>query len=409
MLSNRRKKPLKVLFLSEACVLDPNSGAAISVLNWLHVLQANGHSCHSVTMTLFDGKSEFPLKREIFPDLDVQASVGQRIRATVRGIEHNIYNVGTSIGPNVPVELVNGFMAAAAEDIRRIRPDVIISYGTANLVPLRRMAADMGAKTIFYLANSTYGESRRDALAAVDTFAVPSNALGEYYERLHGIKGWTVIPSRVPQYFSKQALSREFLLARKRHGFVTMVNPSVSKGGAVFLQIANQAKPRLPNVTFLAVESRATRQEIEAEITNVNLLDNVWWVQRQRSMRSVYRRTALLLVPSLTFEASSRVIAEAQLAGIPVLATKNGGIPEQLNGAGFQFPVPALGPDYRRLPSPQTVAPWVDTIGQLLAGDDKIYLAECRRALDAAGRHDQVAVDKAICDLVEHTPSQAAA
>ncbi|MCB9930937.1 MAG: glycosyltransferase family 4 protein [Alphaproteobacteria bacterium] len=402
-------KRLKVLFLSECCVLDPNSGAAISMLNWLHVLKARGHSCYSVTMSLFDGQAEFPLRREIFPDLDVQASVGQRIRTVVQGIEHNIYNVGTSIGPKVPVDRVEGFMAAAAEDIRRIRPDVVIGYGTPNLVPLRRLAADQGARTIFYLANASYGEDRKAALDAVDTFVVGSNAIGEYYRRLHGIDAWTVIPSRVRDYFRRPDLSREFLLARKRQGFVTMVNPSVAKGVGVFLQIANYTKPRFPNLTFLAVESRVTRQEIEAEITNVNLLDNIWWVQRQRNMRSVYQRSALILVPSLTFEASSRVIAEAQRAGIPVLATDVGGNSEQLNGGGFLFPRPELGSDLRRLPGAGDVMPWVDKIAHLLGGDDKHYLAACRKGLEAGSRHDQASVDRAIFQLVEQAPTRIAA
>ncbi|MEZ5676402.1 MAG: glycosyltransferase [Thalassovita sp.] len=58
------------------------------------------------------------------------------------------------------------------------------------------------------------------------------------------------------------------------------------------------------------------------------------WVQRQTNIRAVLARTAVLMVPSIYFEAAGRVIAEAMLAGIPVLATRNGSIPEQLNGGG---------------------------------------------------------------------------
>ena len=100
----------KVMFLSEACVLDPNSGAAIEMWTWLQVLQSRGFSCSSVSMSLFDGKDEFPVKKEIFPDLDFAGTVGQRIRSEINGIEHNIFNTGTSIGPKISVELVNGFV-----------------------------------------------------------------------------------------------------------------------------------------------------------------------------------------------------------------------------------------------------------------------------------------------------------
>lgn len=388
------------MFLSDSCILDPNSGAAMEMLAWLQVLQARGCTCYSVTMSLFDGAAEFPIRKEIFPDVDMAQTAGQRIRTVVQGIEHNIFNAGTTIGAKVAADMVKAFVAAAAEDIRRIRPDVVIGYGMASLVPLRQLAKSLGARTLFYLCNLSYGAERRACLDAVDRFVVPSRAVGQHYEDLHGITGWAVVRTRIVPPFDRRALSRDLFLSRRRHGFVTMINPTLSKGGAVFLQIANQTRGRLPNVTFLAVESRGTRAAIEAQVNNANLLTNLWWIQRQRDMRPVYRRTALLLVPSLWFEAAGRVVAEAQASGIPVLATDNGGIPEQLNGGGFLFPRPDAGPDFRTLPSAETVMPWVDRIVEMLAGTDAAYLAACDRALAAAEMFRPQEIDEAIASVV---------
>lgn len=390
----------KVMLLSEACVLDPNSGAAIEMWTWLQVLQSRGFSCSSVTMSLFDGTEEFPVKKEIFPELDVAGTVGQRIRSVVNGVEHNIFNTGTTIGPKVSVELVNGFIKSAAEDIRRIRPDVVIGYGTANLVPLRKLSQSLGAKTVFYLCNPSYDESRQSSLDAVDAFVVPSDAIGQLYKDREAIQNYQIIRNRVRPFFSPRSLSRDLLLARKRHGFITMINPSLEKGAALALQIANQSKAQFPNLTYLMVESRSGQTDVEGYINNANLLQNVWWVQRQRDMKQVYRRTALLLVPSLWFEAAGRVVAEAQLSGIPVLATDSGGIPEQLNGGGYTFSTPDLGAGYQQIPGPDVVRPWIDRIGKLITGNDEEYLGECERSLEAAQPFNPSVVDQSIIELI---------
>ena len=390
----------KVMFLSEACVLDPNSGAAIEMWTWLQVLQSRGFSCSSVTMSLFDGTEEFPVKKEIFPDLDVAGTVGQRIRSVVNGVEHNIFNTGTTIGPKVSVELVNGFIKSAAEDIRRIRPDVVIGYGTANLVPLRKLAQSLGAKTVFYLCNPSYDEGRKASFDAVDAFVAPSDAIGQLYKDRDAIQSYHIIRNRVRPYFSPRSLSRDLLLARKKHGFITMINPSLAKGAALALQIANQSKAQFPNLTYLMVESRSGQADIEEYINNANLLQNLWWVQRQRDMKQVYRRTALLLVPSLWFEAAGRVIVEAQLSGIPVLATDSGGIPEQLNGGGYIFPTPELGAAYQQIPEPEIVRPWIDRIGKLITGSDDEYLGECERSLKAAQQLHPSVIDRSIIQLI---------
>jgi glycosyltransferase involved in cell wall biosynthesis len=351
-------------------------------------------------MSLFDGTEEFPVKKEIFPDLDVAGTVGQRIRSVVNGVEHNIFNTGTTIGPKVSVELVNGFIKSAAEDIRRIRPDVVIGYGTANLVPLRKLAQSLGAKTVFYLCNPSYDEGRKASFDAVDAFVAPSDAIGQLYKDRDAIQSYHIIRNRVRPYFSPRSLSRDLLLARKKHGFITMINPSLAKGAALALQIANQSKAQFPNLTYLMVESRSGQADIEEYINNANLLQNLWWVQRQRDMKQVYRRTALLLVPSLWFEAAGRVIVEAQLSGIPVLATDSGGIPEQLNGGGYIFPTPELGAAYQQIPEPEIVRPWIDRIGKLITGSDDEYLGECERSLKAAQQLHPSVIDRSIIQLI---------
>lgn len=374
----------RVLFLSEACILDPNSGAAIEMLGWLNILQAHGYECYSTTLSIFDGQEEFPLQQEIFPTVNMGENIGKRIRTFLNNVEHNVFYGGSTVGPKIPVDQINGFVRSAAEDIRRIQPDVVLGYGGTNLVPLRRLAKSLGAKTIFNLHNASYGIEKRGSFEEIDKIITPSHALKELYEERFGFDMIDVVHNRVRRVLDKKSLRNSYLLERRRKGFVTMINPSVLKGGALFLQIANQAKPRLPETMFLAVESRGDQTMIENQVNGANQLSNIWWVQRQRNIKALYDRVSVLLVPSIYFEAAGRVIAEAQLAGIPVLATNNGGIPETLNGAGYLFDIPkSLTENVYSVPTPEEVTEWVDQLHTLMT-DDKAYTTACKAALKAA-------------------------
>jgi glycosyltransferase involved in cell wall biosynthesis len=370
------------------CVLDRNSGAAIEMLDWLSMLSANGYASSSVTMSLFDGAEEYPFQMEIVPSVAPNDHIGSRIRLNRDGVEHNIFNVGTSIGRNVSPELVSKFIASAAEDIRRIRPSVVIGYGSRNLGPLRKLARDLGASTIFYLANDSYTVEKRDCFASIDEIVTPSNALSKLYKDRLGFD-CCVIGNYLKDFTDLKKPTSEEVSLRRKTGFVTMVNPSLVKGGLFFLQIAAVMEKLAPNLTFLSIESRITREQMEGYVNNASSLKNVWWVQRQSDMHRVYQRSSLLLMPSLWFEAAGRIVPEAQMHGIPVLAHRVGALPDQMGNGGELFDIPdRLAGKFGLLPTPQEIAPWVSTITAML-GDDKQYKTMSRRALKAAAAsHD---------------------
>jgi glycosyltransferase involved in cell wall biosynthesis len=60
------------------------------------------------------------------------------------------------------------------------------------------------------------------------------------------------------------------------------------------------------------------------------------------------------------------VAVEALINGIPVLASRRGGLPEVLERVGFLFDVPErYTPESRQVPTADEVAPWVQTIIRL--------------------------------------------
>jgi glycosyltransferase involved in cell wall biosynthesis len=118
-----------------------------------------------------------------------------------------------------------------------------------------------------------------------------------------------------------------YIVDENSHEFVTMINPIVVKGIVPFLSVAAAQ----PHRQFLAVEGWGTPPEIRSAVDRIV---NLTHMHKQLDMRNVYGRTHILMVPSQWDEAFGRVITEAQINGIPVLASKVGGIPEAVGAGG---------------------------------------------------------------------------
>jgi glycosyltransferase involved in cell wall biosynthesis len=107
--------------------------------------------------------------------------------------------------------------------------------------------------------------------------------------------------------------------------YVTMINTHPIKG----IDIFNAVAKKMPAVNFLIVDSWTDVPPYVQQSSNIRH-------QRfTRNVRDIYSMTKLLLVPSLCEEGPTRVITEAAINGIPVIANKIGSIPE--NGRMVQL------------------------------------------------------------------------
>lgn len=109
-------------------------------------------------------------------------------------------------------------------------------------------------------------------------------------------------------------------------GAVTLVNPIPAKGVVTFLQLAR----RSPERAFLAVEGWYPA-ELPAEL----LKKNVRYLAPMSDMKSVWKQTRVLLIPSRLSEAFGRVAVEAGQYGIPSIASDRGGLCEAVGGGGI--------------------------------------------------------------------------
>jgi glycosyltransferase involved in cell wall biosynthesis len=164
-----------------------------------------------------------------------------------------------------------------------------------------------------------------------------------------------------------------------------MVNPCAVKGISIFLELAR----RLPGVEFAAIPTWGTTaedREALGKVPNVSVLEPV------DDIHDLLMQTRVALVPSLWAEARSRVILEAMVRGIPVMASKVGGLSEAKLGVDYLLPVNPVvryraTVDHLMVPSAdipaQDMGPWLAALERLVT-DRAHYEELSRQSAEAA-------------------------
>ena len=138
------------------------------------------------------------------------------------------------------------------------------------------------------------------------------------------------------------------------------------KGAEIALALV-EARPDIP---FLIVEGwplpRGWRNDSMDVQARLRSRANVTWQRSVADMRKIYSRTRILLAPSLWDEAWGRVVTEAQISGIPVLASDRGGLPE------------SVGPGGRLVSQDAPVGEWVRQLSAMW--DDGVSYAQLSHA-----------------------------
>lgn len=278
-----------------------------------------------------------------------------------------------------------GLRAYFSEQLRGFEPDIVIT-STDDPAQLMLLAGlEHRASRVVYLARATLAvpfgpdsafpnAAARNILARADGFVGVSQYVADYLRKFGEIDAVHVPISLM------EAGPRPPALGRLQNEFIVIVNPCAVKGIEIFLALAD----RMPEVQFAAVPTWGTtaedRRALEAR-PNVTVLPPVDDINR------LFNRTRVLLVPSLWAEARSRIVVEAMLRGIPVIASQVGGIPEAKLNVPYLLPVTPIERyrhelDEHMVPvaevPPQDIEPWERTLRQLL--DDPAHYEEISRA-----------------------------
>jgi surfactin synthase thioesterase subunit/glycosyltransferase involved in cell wall biosynthesis len=348
----------------------------------LEALAAHGHECRAVSRLEKFGQAE--------QENLLQALSARGISAKEHdGVVHfSLHGVDVHVLANHP-----HLRAYFNSQIAAFRPEIILT-STDDPAQLLLESALRSAARVVYLARATIAvpfgpdsaftsRAKTAQLANVDGIVGVSQYVADYIKRWSGIEAIHVpISLQDPGPYPE--------LGSFDNEFVTMVNPCAIKGISIFLDLAE----RMPNIPFAAVPTWGTSTEDRSALA---VLPNVTLLKAVDRIDELLARTKVLLVPSLWAEARSRIIVEAMLRGVPVLAANVGGIPEAKLGVDYLLPVKPIEKylpqvDAQMVPIPivpkQDIRPWQNALERVTA-DREHYAALSKASRVAALNYTQ--------------------
>ena len=118
--------------------------------------------------------------------------------------------------------------------------------------------------------------------------------------------------------------------------YVTVINICGLKGGLILNQIIKNTNINIP---FILIDSQnghdTTNQTLEKLIKERNLQETghrSMYIKGMSDIKPIYKKTKILLIPSLVDETFCRVGYEGMMNEIPILSTKNGNLKYLLDG-----------------------------------------------------------------------------
>jgi glycosyltransferase involved in cell wall biosynthesis len=259
-----------------------------------------------------------------------------------------------------PVYRTRNFEVAVPQLIKDVKPDIVV-INSGLPMHLATVFTSLGVPTLVYIRDAEFhtwgGAFCRDSLVG---YVTTSQALASRVEETFGVRPICVPPIVIPELYKVNSSRRN----------VTFVGPVPVKG----LDIALDLAAHRPDIPFAFVESwpiskhfRYTRNRQIRQVPNITLH------KPTQDMRSIYRNAKLVLVPSQWFEGWGRIVSEAQVSGIPILASNIGGLPE------------AVGPGGILLDPNAKVETWASALSQLW-DDTSEYEQRSYLALSHASR-----------------------
>ena len=192
------------------------------------------------------------------------------------------------------------------------RRGIVSPVSTRGILTLQRLAYAAGHRVV---ANSAAAAAqlRREGVSSTRIAVVPNGI---------ELAGFTVRPPGPGQVVT------------------TVANLRRGKGHDVLLRAAAKVLRRHPGVRFLLVGDGPLKGELEGEARVLGIAGSVDFVGHRDDVSAVLASSDLFAFPSL-MEAFPNSVMEAMAAGLPIVATEVGGIPELIANGRNGLLVPA--------------------------------------------------------------------
>lgn len=365
-----------ILFCCPGSILDITSGAALSLRTILTSLARRNYRSIALQASIFDSpQGGAHVMESGKPQQDKPIW-----RAYVDNVEHLIIKTGAPKRHLMIVQEEETFIQMFRNELKFRRPDMIFLWGSLILErTIMREARDAGIPVVFYLVNPGYKDIT--VFQDVSVIITDTKATAQLYKERFNFDLKVVGKFIGPELRSA---------VERKPEFFTFINPSFEKGVSVFMPLAKLIAKEHPEIKFLVVQSRG-RWENALQVLKFAPTDfpNVTIINHQHDMRPVYASTRVLLLPSLWHESGARVIAEAQINGIPIIASNTGGSAELIGKGGKVFDLAEDVKDKKGevLISDTSLREWVDEIFRLQE-DEAYYSDLCKAVEKEAEQHD---------------------
>ena len=302
---------MRILLAQNSLYYPAHGGGDKSNRLLLEALAARGHECRVVARISVFGESEHQQY------LDALAIRGVTPQSSTDGVV-----VFDRAGVQVHVVTHANLRAHFAAQAKEFAPDIILASTDDPAQLLLEVALRNAKARVVYLARATLAvpfgpdcafpsEAKTARIRACDAVVGVSQYVADYIRKYAAIDA-VHVPISLMEPEEKEPEDWPEL-GRFENQFVTFVNPCAVKGIAIFLALADM----FPQTQFAAVPTWGTNQQDRAALEarpNVHILAPVDDINR------LLDRTRVLLVPSLWAEARSRIVLEALLRGVPVMA-----------------------------------------------------------------------------------------
>lgn len=199
---------------------------------------------------------------------------------------------------------------------------IVVQSGT-TLLPMVLRSLEMTLPTAVYLHN-VEEHQLGGALVADPRLLFLSNSVftARRWRVLSGIDSVVVQPLVLPERYLVTRLGNRVLF----------VNPVPIKGVEIMFGLAAAC----PEIPFLVAESWGLEPRWRDYcVRRAARHRNIEWTVPTSEMRVLYNQARTLLMPSIWEEAFGRTAVEAQISGIPVVASQRGALPETVGAGGI--------------------------------------------------------------------------
>lgn len=201
-------------------------------------------------------------------------------------------------------------------------PSIIVVQSGTTLIPMVVSALDTGKPTAVYLHNVETHQLGGTLVPDPELlYLANSEFTARRWHALCGIESVVAPPLVLPERYFVNPCGEQVLF----------VNPTPIKGVEILFALAAAC----PDIPFLVAESWGLDPRWRAYCQKrAQALNNIEWSPPARDMRPLYARARTLLMPSLWEEAYGRTAVEAQINGIPVVASTRGALPDTVGAGG---------------------------------------------------------------------------